>query len=1222
MTILVYVPMAFHYIISEQRNSGFLLLTFVICLCGLGVTAENGPENIKNLQEINVTETTITVQWESSNAVTEFKVLYTNGSAVKEKNVTDTKCTIEYLLPGVSYNITVYSVNGTTTSTGINISVTTLPSIVEGLIISNISTHEMTISWMKSRDPNAATYTYTVDVHGPNFVNQTGLKTNSIVVKNLQAGSDYNITVYALTNNGVQSPVSDVAKATTLPSMVEGLIISNISTHEMTISWMKSRDPNAATYTYTVDMHGPNFVNQTGLKTNSTVVKNLQAGSDYNITVYALTNNGVQSPFSDVVKATTMPSIVEGLIISNISTHEMTISWMKSRDPNAATYTYTVDVHGPNFVNQTGLKTNSIVVKNLQAGSDYNITVYALTNNGVQSPVSDVAKATTLPSIVEGLIISNISTHEMTISWMKSRDPNAATYTYAVDVHGPNVVNQTGLKTNSIVVKNLQAGSDYNITAYALTNNRVQSPVSDVAKATTLPSIVKTFTVAAKTNQSMILKWTFPNNTYVSTYTYTVEVIHENFTQFVSKIKANFTKVENLTAGETYNFTIYTVTNNDIWSYKYPIISDTTMPNEPQSLDGYATGIAKIFIVWIPPKDVHASLYEYNVEWQNVNLNDDKGLNTTKDTHFNISSLFPGNLYTIAVTSVFRNIFSVNALKHVQTNPVSTQNFTILFTTNTTATLNWDLPNYSNSNVNGYRITVLLNGKIFHNQTTQYKNIVVDNLNPGFIYEFRVESFARNSITPQMRSLSQMQSSLISYSTPKTTIGETVPDAVMDPTCSEVDGYQIRVVFKCPNGNYSEIQMLVNDKPNFNCSCTKSNVISGLQPAKGYMVKIITLGTKKSAVTDIFKCYTDSTGVIVGSVLGILLFLLLIGFLVFFIFRIRGSPKTPDVPFTSELKRFHTISKQMFKQHYENNHANSDFGFAEEYQELSSVGTGQSKSAAELPENKAKNRFINVLPYDHSRVKLTTINETTNTDYINANFMPGYNSTKEFIATQGPLSNTTADFWRMIWEYHVNTIVMLTNCMENGRVKCERYWPLDYTPCTYGDLTVTVTSETILPEWTTRDFSVKHSKQQGIQYVRHFHFTAWPDHGVPDSTSSIIQFRNLVREHMDQQKSNGPTVVHCSAGVGRTGTLVALDYIIQQMEKENIIGIYHFVKKMRMNRNLMVQTEEQYIFLNKCMLDLIEEPSEENIYENQVPTDLIYENAAVVRNFQRENVQL
>ncbi|XP_040183543.1 receptor-type tyrosine-protein phosphatase H-like [Rana temporaria] len=1205
--------MAFHYIIFGRTKPGFLLLAFIICFCRSRVIAQTDPANVSKLQAIAVNETTIFVQWEAPPSITDFKVLYTNGSADGKMNVTNINCTIVNLLSGENYNITVYSVNGTLESSGVTTPVTTLPSVVVGLTVTNISGNSVTISWKRSNDINARTYTYNVTGEGPGFQNMTDLGNNSIIVHSLLPGTDYNITVYAVTENKISSRASEMANATTLPSVVKGLIVSNISTNQVTVSWMESNDPNNKTYTYTVELQG--FRNQTDLNSTSTVVSNLEAGSDYKFKVYAVTKNEVYGRASDIKNATTLPSVVKGLFISNISTNEVTVSWMESNDPNNKTYTYTVEVQ--DFKNQTDLNSTSTVVSNLKAGSDYNFKVYAVTKNGDYGRASDIKNATTLPSEVKGLIISNISTNNLTVSWLESNDPNNGTYTYTVEVQG--FRNQTiSLKNTSTVVSDLTAGSDYDFIVYAVTKNDVYGPASDIKNVTTLPSIVPTFAISSKTNQSVILNWRFPENVNVVTYTYTVEVTNSTYKYAVQNINNSFTTVENLLAGETYNFTIYTVTINNVSSFQYPFITDTTMPNEPHNLAGNITGITEIVVYWTPPKDVHTSLYEYNVAWTNVKLNKDEGPNTTSDTQFTIKSLFPGNLYRITVQSVFRNTTSENAVHNFQTNPVSTQNFKVN-TTNTTATLQWDLPFYSNSNVDGYRVIVLLNEITVYNNTTEDMKHDVPGLKPGYIYEFSVESFASNTIAPQKRSLNQMNSTWISYSTPQTTTKATVPDPVQNVKCSKVDGYRIRVEFQCPVGNYSEIQVVVNDK-SYNCNCTRSNVISGLQPAKGYMVKVVTLGTDESAVTDKFECYTDSTGVIVGSVLGILLFLLLIGLIVYFVFKMRRSnKKSDDIYIAPGRKRFHTISKERFKQHYENNHANSDFGFAEEYQELSSIGTEQSKREAELPENRAKNRFTNVLPYDHSRIKLTIINESATTDYINANFMPGYNSTKEFIASQGPLPNTTADFWRMIWEHHVNTIVMLTNCMENGRVKCERYWPLDYTPCTYGDITVTVTSETILPEWTTRDFSVKHAKQSGVQTVRHFHFTAWPDHGVPDSTLSIIQFRNLVRENMDQRRSNGPTVVHCSAGVGRTGTLIALDYLIQQMEREHRIGIYSCVEKMRMNRSLMVQTEEQYIFLNKCMLDLIDQSSEENVYENQVPSDLIYENATVVRNFQKDN---
>ncbi|XP_073458394.1 receptor-type tyrosine-protein phosphatase H-like isoform X2 [Aquarana catesbeiana] len=1211
--------MAFHYIVFGRIKPGFLLLVFIICLCGSRVIAQTDPANVSKLEPITVTETTIFVQWEAPPSITEFKVLYTNGSAGGKMNVTNINCTIVNLLPGENYNITVYSVNGTLESSGVTIPVTTLPSVVVGLTVTDISGNSVNISWKLSNNINARTYTYNVAGEGPGFHNVTDLSNNSIIVRSLLPGTDYKITVYAVTENNISSRASEMANATTLPSVVKDLTISNISTNEVTVSWTESSDPNNNTYSYTVDWQGPSLGNKTFLKNNSIVVSNLKPGSDYSFKVYAVTNNGIYGPASDVKNATTLPSVVKDLTISNISTNEVTVSWTESSDPNNKTYSYTVDWQGQDLGNKTVFKNSSTVVSNLKPGSDYSFKVYAVTNNGIYGPASDVKNATTLPSVVKDLTISNISTNEVTVSWTESSDPNNKTYSYTVDWQGQDLGNKTVFKNSSTVVSNLKPGSDYSFKVYAVTNNGIYGPASDVKNATTLPSVVKDLTISNISTKEVTVSWTESSDPNNKTYSYTVDWQGQDLGN-QTFLKNSSTVVSNLKPGSDYSFKVYAVTNNGIYGPASDVKNATTLPNEPQNLAGNVTGTTEIVVYWTPPRDVHTSLYEYNVAWNNVKLNKGEGPNTTSDTQFTIKSLFPGNLYRITVTSVFRNTFSENAVNYFQTNPVSTQNFKVN-TTNTTATLQWDLQHYNNSNVDGYRVIVLLNESNVYNSTTKDMKIVVAGLKPGYIYEFSVESFATNTIAPQKRSLNQKNSPLISYSTPQTTTKETVPDRVQSVKCSKVDGYQIRVEFLCPVGNYSEIQVVVNDK-RYNCNCNRSNVISGLQPAKEYTVKVVTLGTDESDVTDGLECYTDSTGVIVGSVLGILIFLLLIGVIVYFVFKIRRSKKkSDDIHIAPGRKRFHTISKERFKQHYENNHANSDFGFAEEYQELSSIGTEQSKKAAELPENRAKNRFTNVLPYDHSRIKLTIINETATTDYINANFMPGYNSTKEFIASQGPLPNTTADFWRMIWEHHVNTIVMLTNCMENGRIKCERYWPLDYTPCTYGDITVTVTSETILPEWTTRDFSVKHAKQSGVQTVRHFHFTVWPDHGVPDSTSSIIQFRNLVRENMDQRRSNGPTVVHCSAGVGRTGTLIALDYLIQQIEREHRIGIYSCVEKMRMNRGLMVQTEEQYIFLNKCMLDLIDQSSdsEENIYENQVPTDLIYENATVVRNFQREN---
>ncbi|MGH0141961.1 UNVERIFIED_CONTAM: hypothetical protein FKN15_075051, partial [Acipenser sinensis] len=272
-------------------------------------------------------------------------------------------------------------------------------------------------------------------------------------------------------------------------------------------------------------------------------------------------------------------------------------------------------------------------------------------------------------------------------------------------------------------------------------------------------------------------------------------------------------------------------------------------------------------------------------------------------------------------------------------------------------------------------------------------------------------------------------------------------------------------------------------------------------------------------------------------------------------------------------------------------------------QDLRPIGINQTKNAALAPDNKAKNRYNNVLPYDSSRVKLSIRNSASD-DYINANYIPGYDSTKQFIAAQGPLPGTVNDFWRMIWEQNVYTLVMLTRCNEQGRVKCEEYWPSSNSK-TYGDVMVILASEIPLNEWTIREFKMKNTKTAESRTIQHFHFTAWPDHGVPETTELLINFRHLVREHMDRYSRNSPTVVHCSAGVGRTGTLIAIDRLIYQIERESVVDIYGIVHNLRMHRPLMVQTEDQYIFLNQCAKDFIRSRTGNNV-------DLIYQNTAAM----------
>lgn len=353
-------------------------------------------------------------------------------------------------------------------------------------------------------------------------------------------------------------------------------------------------------------------------------------------------------------------------------------------------------------------------------------------------------------------------------------------------------------------------------------------------------------------------------------------------------------------------------------------------------------------------------------------------------------------------------------------------------------------------------------------------------------------------------------------------------------------------------------------------------------------------------------------GVIAGAIIGCLLAILAVVTIGGFIFwrRRRKDKRNTEVSFSPiKVKKSKMIKVENFESYFKKQQADSNCGFAEEYEELKSAGVHQPKFAAELPENRGKNRYNNVLPYDISRVKLSD-QRSASDDYINANYMPGYNSKKAFIAAQGPLPNTIEDFWSMIWEKNIYSIVMLTKCVEQARTKCEQYWP-DKQPKSYGDIIVTMVSEVVLPEWTIRDFTVEKSNTAEGHTVRQFHFTSWPDHGVPETTELLINFRHLVHEYSSQNPIESPTLVHCSAGVGRTGTFIAIDRLIQQIEMENTVDVYGVVYDLRMHRPLMVQTEDQYVFLNQCVMDIIRSLKDRK-------TDLIYQNMTAMAIY--ENV--
>ncbi|XP_068091378.1 receptor-type tyrosine-protein phosphatase delta isoform X32 [Hyperolius riggenbachi] len=269
--------------------------------------------------------------------------------------------------------------------------------------------------------------------------------------------------------------------------------------------------------------------------------------------------------------------------------------------------------------------------------------------------------------------------------------------------------------------------------------------------------------------------------------------------------------------------------------------------------------------------------------------------------------------------------------------------------------------------------------------------------------------------------------------------------------------------------------------------------------------------------------------------------------------------------------------------HIERLKANDNLKFSQEYE---SIDPGQQFTweHSNLEVNKPKNRYANVIAYDHSRVLLSAIEGIPGSDYINSNYIDGYRKQNAYIATQGPLPETFGDFWRMMWEQRSATVVMMTKLEERSRVKCDQYWPSRGTE-TYGLIQVTLLDTVELATYCVRTFALYKNGSSEKREVRQFQFTAWPDHGVPEHPTPFLAF--LRRVKTCNPPDAGPMVVHCSAGVGRTGCFIVIDAMLERIRHEKTVDIYGHVTLMRAQRNYMVQTEDQYIFIHDALLEAV-----------------------------------
>ncbi|NWU33369.1 PTPRJ phosphatase, partial [Hylia prasina] len=866
----------------------------------------------------------------------------------------------------------------------------------------------------------------------------------------------------------------------------------------------------------------------------------------------------------------TGPSRVLDLQAESIGVTSVTLRWVVN-DSTSDTYTYRIEVVNDTFVKNLTFSDTQAEIGELIPGTLYNFTVSAVAADNETEGEGRSTELYTRPSRVLDLQAESIGVTSVTLRWV-ANDSASDTYTYRIEVVNGTFVKNLTFSDTQAEIGELMPGTLYNFTVSAVAaDNKTQGGGASIVLYTR-PSRVLDLQAESIGVTSVTLRWVV-NDSTSDTYTYRIEVVNDTF---VKNLTFSDTQAEigELIPGTLYNFTVSAVA------------ADNETEGEGRSTELYTIPVSVDSLRCEPVAKQPFLMLKWRCPFGNNSGFRIKISNTSEEE-------FPPRCTVEGLEQTFQT---------AHLNFFSTYNVTIITLTNGPESSPVDELCHT-SITDPPPPTEVPSVKAVSHSSLSVEFSDFDSLNGP------LEAYAV-MITTEDQSLESLKSKL----------NNTYKDFKQKKTSAYVT-YVIKTEQAESQSSHSQ-----NGKKIINVG--KGNTMYGYEngpliPLRSYRACVAGF-TNITFMADVIKgedsyvsfspcsepvLLPQDPGVIAGVVIGCLLAIFAVVAIGGFIFwrRRRKDKRNTEVSFSPIKSKM--IKVENFESYFKKQQADSNCGFAEEYEELKSAGVHQPKFAAELPENRGKNRYNNVLPYDISRVKLSNQSSGTG-DYINANYMPGYNSKKAFIAAQGPLPNTIEDFWQMIWEKNIYSIVMLTKCVEQARTKCEQYWP-DKQPKSYGDIIVTMVSEVVLPEWTIRDFTVEKSNTPESHTVRQFHFTSWPDHGVPETTDLLINFRHLVHEYNSQNPMDSPTLVHCSAGVGRTGTFIAIDRLIQQMEMENTVDVYGVVYDLRMHRPLMVQTEDQYVFLNQCVMDIIKSQRERK-------TDLIYQNVtamAIYENF-------
>ncbi|XP_058280002.1 receptor-type tyrosine-protein phosphatase delta isoform X13 [Hirundo rustica] len=902
-----------------------------------------------------------------------------------------------------------------------------------------------------------------------------------------------------------------------------------------------------------------------------------------NYTCVAMSTLGVIEAIAQItVKA--LPKPPGTPVVTESTATSITLTW-DSGNPEPVSY-YIIQ-HKPKnseepYKEIDGVATTRYSVAGLSPYSEYEFRVVAVNNIGRGPPSEPVSTRTSeqapssAPRNVQARMLSSTT---ILVQWEEPEEPNGQIQGYRVyytmdpTQHVNNWMKHNVADSHITTIGNLVPQKTYSVKVLAFTSVGDGPLSSDiqVITQTGVPGQPLNFKAEPESETSILLSWTPPRSDTISSYELVYKDGEHGEEQRVSTEPTTSYRLQGLRPNSLYLFRLAARSPQGLGASTAEISARTMQSMFAKNFHVKAVMKTSVLLSWEIPENYNSAL-PFKILYDDGKMEVDG-----RATQKLITNLKPETSYSFVLTNrgnsaggLQHRVTAKTAPDVLRTKPV------FIGKTNLDGMITVELPEVpSNENIKGYYIVI----------------VPLKRSRGKFIKPW--ESPDEMELDELLKEIARKRRSI--------RLGREVELKPYIAAHFEVLPTEFTLGDKKHYGGFENKQLQSGQEYVFFVLAVMEHSESTMYATSPYSDPVVSMDLDPQPITD------EEEGLIwvVGPVLAVVFIIcIVIAILLYKRKRAESDSRKSSIPNSKEVPSHHPTDPVELRRlnfqtpgmashppipileladHIERLKANDNLKFSQEYE---SIDPGQQFTweHSNLEVNKPKNRYANVIAYDHSRVLLSAIEGIPGSDYINANYIDGYRKQNAYIATQGALPETFGDFWRMMWEQQGATVVMMTKLEERSRVKCDQYWPSRGTE-TYGLIQVTLVDTVELATYCVRTFALYKNGSSEKREVRQFQFTAWPDHGVPEHPTPFLAF--LRRVKTCNPPDAGPMVVHCSAGVGRTGCFIVIDAMLERIKHEKTVDIYGHVTLMRAQRNYMVQTEDQYIFIHDALLEAV-----------------------------------